>query len=103
MIKDKLDDIYKTNRYIFCDIDFELYPEKDSFRIYENDKVIFEDKINNYNNVKDSIKDLLEQNQIKEELRRTSKDLKSSLTVCFYLGEQKEKVEGPISAKIKLV
>lgn len=105
MIKDKLDDIYKTNHYTFCDIDFELYPEKDYIRLYDkiDGNILYEDIISKYPKNYPEIKDLIEQESAKEELRRISKDLKLSLVVCFYLGEPKEIVEGPISAKLKLI
>lgn len=106
MIKDKLDDIYKTNHYIFCGIDFELYPDKDLFRIYDkiDGNILYENLICKYPEIYPTIKDLINQKSAKEELRKYNENdfviNKVPYVVCFYLGKPKEIVEKPISAKI---
>ena len=105
-IKDKLDNIYETNHYNFCNIDFELYPEKDFIRIYDGENILYENTINKYKEDYSLIEDLIEQEPAKEELRRLTNDIeikKVPYIVCFYLGKPKEIIEGPISAKIKLI
>lgn len=100
-IKDKLDDIYKSNKYNFCNIDFELYPKRDFFEILDDENhILFKHLIKDYPTVYPEIKDIICNESIKEELRRNTS---TSLIVCFYIGKPKEIVEGPISAKIKLV
>ena len=103
-IKDKLDIIYKTNHYKFCGIDFELYPKKDYFRIYDkiDGNILYENKIENFPLEYPIIEDLIYFEPAKEELRRYS-DISKTVVVCFYLGKPKEIVEGPISAKMNYI
>ena len=106
-IKDKLDSVYKTNHYKFCEIDFELYPDKDCIRIYDkiDGNILYEDIISNYPKNYPGIRDLIEQEPAKEELRKYCDNdsniiNKNPYVVCFYLGKPKEIVEGPISVKM---
>ena len=105
MIKDKLDNIYKTNHYRFCNIDFELYPDKDLFRIYDkiDGNILYENFICKYNEVHSTIKHYILQESAKEELRKISEDLNAPYAVCFYLGKPKEIVEGPILVDMKYI
>lgn len=105
LIKDKLDKIYKENKYRFCSIDFELFPNKDLFRIYNkiDGDILYENNIYKYSEVYPIIKDFIEQEVAKEELIKISDELYSPYCVCFYLGKPKEIIEGPISAKMNFI
>jgi len=105
LIKDKLDSIYKNNKYRFCGIDFDLFPNKDLIRIYDkiDGKIIYENFIEKYPEDYPIIEDYILLQPSKEELRKISEELYAPFAVCFYLGIPKELAEKPISAKMNFI